>query len=65
MTRLTIVAASWAQPRETRMLSSPVTERLFQLANCTAKELDECTAQCSSNDNLCITRCQAYCALKK
>jgi hypothetical protein len=59
------VAASWAQPRETRVLPSPVTERLFHLANCTSKELAECTDKCANNDNLCITRCQAYCALKK
>ena len=59
------VAASWAQPRETRVLPGPVTERLFHLANCKVQELEACKGTCASNDNICITRCEAACALQK
>ena len=59
------VAASWAQPRETRMLSGPMTERLFQLANCKAQELEACKGNCATNDNQCIAACEAKCALQR
>jgi hypothetical protein len=59
------VAASWAQPRETRVLPSPKSERLFQLANCKAAELEACKGNCASNDNKCITMCEATCALQR
>jgi hypothetical protein len=78
MTRLTIVgivgvlaaasisvAASWAQPRETRVLPGPVTERLFHLANCPITELEACKGSCPGNDNKCITTCETVCALTK
>ena len=59
------VAASWAQPRETRVLPGPVTERLFHPANCPIRELEACKGNCASNDNKCITMCEASCALTK
>jgi hypothetical protein len=59
------VAASWAQPRETRVLPGPMTERLFQLANCKAQELEACKGNCTSNDNKCITTCEANCAVQR
>ncbi|MBL6615549.1 MAG: hypothetical protein ISP49_10160 [Reyranella sp.] len=61
------VAAGWAQPRETRMLSGPMTERLFHLANCKAAELEACKSSCASdnNKNQCITGCEARCALER
>lgn len=60
------VAASWAQPpREVRVLPGPVTERLFHLASCTTKDLEACKGNCPSNDNNCISRCEASCALTK
>jgi len=78
MTRLTIVgivgvlaaasisvAASWAQPRETRVLPSPKTERLFQLASCKAADLEACKGNCPSNDNKCTTMCEVECKLTK
>ncbi len=63
------VAASWAQPRETRMLSGSMAERLFHLANCKAQELEACKANCASNDpsndRQCVTGCEAKCALER
>ena len=59
------IAASWAQPRETRMLPGPMTERLIHLANCKASELEACKGNCASNDNKCITICEANCALQR
>lgn len=59
------VAASWAQPRQTRMPPGPMTERLFHLANCKAQELEACKGNCASNDKTCITTCEAKCALER
>jgi|FEC22Drversion2_1045045.scaffolds.fasta_scaffold00999_10 hypothetical protein len=59
------VAAGWAQPRETRVLPGPMTERLFHLANCKATELEACKGSCASNDKTCTTACEAKCALER
>src|SRR5262249_44482325 len=58
------VAASWAQPRETRVLPGPATERLFQLANCKGQELEACKGNCASNDNLCMSKREAARAME-
>jgi hypothetical protein len=61
----TSVAASWAQPRETRIVPSAATERLFHLANCPIRQLEACKGNCASNDQKCITACETVCAFEK